>query len=133
VKQPKWFCFLRVFSSCPLITPKDARSSLQMRAMSRAMAVLCAWIGRLLTRCSVTLEKFSASKPDTSCHTPAFQPDVRADQRCSPASRKASRIASRTTAAGAVKKLGVDAFGCATAQISMGTKGTIKRLLRLFE
>jgi len=26
------------------------------------MAVLCAWIGRLLTRCSVTLEKLSASE-----------------------------------------------------------------------
>ena len=33
---------LRVFRSCPLITPKVARSSLQMRAIARAMAVLCA-------------------------------------------------------------------------------------------
>ena len=33
---------LRVFRSCPLITPKHAHSSLQMRAIARAMAVLCA-------------------------------------------------------------------------------------------
>ena len=33
---------LRVFRSCPLIRPKVARSSLQMRAIARAMAVLCA-------------------------------------------------------------------------------------------
>ena len=33
---------LRVFRSCPLITPKDARSSLQMLAIARAMAALCA-------------------------------------------------------------------------------------------
>ena len=33
---------LRVFSSCPLITSKHARSSLQMLAIARAMAVLCA-------------------------------------------------------------------------------------------
>ena len=32
---------LRVFRSCPLITPERARSSLQMRAIARAMAVLC--------------------------------------------------------------------------------------------
>ena len=38
---------LRVFRSCPLITPKDARSSLQMLAIARAMAALCAWTGRL--------------------------------------------------------------------------------------
>ena len=56
---------LRVFRSCPLITPKDARSWLQMRAIARAMAVLCAWTGRLLTRCSVTLEKLSASEAAT--------------------------------------------------------------------
>ena len=33
---------LRVFRSCPLITPKDAQSSLQMLAIARAMAALCA-------------------------------------------------------------------------------------------
>ena len=33
---------LRVFRSCPLIAPKDARSSLQMLAIARAMAALCA-------------------------------------------------------------------------------------------
>ena len=33
---------LRVFRSCPLITPKGARSSLQMLAIARAMAALCA-------------------------------------------------------------------------------------------
>ena len=37
---------LRVFRSCPLITPKDARSSLQMLAIARAMAALCARAGR---------------------------------------------------------------------------------------
>ena len=42
-----WAQSLRVFRSCPLITPKDARSSLQMLAIARAMAALCAWIGRL--------------------------------------------------------------------------------------
>ena len=38
---------LRVFRSGPLITPKDARSSLQMLAIARAMAALCAQTGRL--------------------------------------------------------------------------------------
>ena len=33
---------LRIFRSCPLITPKRTRSSLQMLAIARAMAVLCA-------------------------------------------------------------------------------------------
>jgi Major Facilitator Superfamily len=33
---------LRVFRSCPLITPQDACSSLQMLAIARAMAALCA-------------------------------------------------------------------------------------------
>ena len=33
---------LRVFRSCPLTTPKRARPSLQMLAIARAMAVLCA-------------------------------------------------------------------------------------------
>jgi oxygen-independent coproporphyrinogen-3 oxidase len=33
---------VRVFRSCPLATPNDARSSLQMRAVARATAVLCA-------------------------------------------------------------------------------------------
>ena len=33
---------LRVFRSCPLITPKGARSSLQMLAIAQAMPVLCA-------------------------------------------------------------------------------------------
>jgi len=33
---------LRVFRSCPLITPKDPCSSLQMLAIARAMAALCA-------------------------------------------------------------------------------------------
>jgi hypothetical protein len=53
---------LRVFRSCPLITPKDARSSLQMLAMARAMAALCALIGRLLARRSGTPEKLSGSE-----------------------------------------------------------------------
>src|SRR5204863_2105120 len=53
---------LRAFRSCPLITPKRARSSLQMLAMARAMAVLCASIGHVLTRCSDTLKKLSASE-----------------------------------------------------------------------
>ena len=39
---PTWPERLRVFRSCPLITPKGARSSLQMLAIARAMAVLCA-------------------------------------------------------------------------------------------
>jgi len=34
-----------------------------MRAIARAMVVLCAWVGRLLTCCPVTLEKLSASEP----------------------------------------------------------------------
>ena len=33
---------LRVFRSCPLTTPKRTHSSLQMLAIARAMAVLCA-------------------------------------------------------------------------------------------
>ena len=33
---------LRVFQSCPLTTPKRARSSLQMLAVARATAPLCA-------------------------------------------------------------------------------------------
>ena len=33
---------LRVFRSCPLNTPNDTRSSLQMLAIARAIAVLCA-------------------------------------------------------------------------------------------
>ena len=33
---------LRAFRSCPLIAPKRTRSSLQMLAIARAMAVLCA-------------------------------------------------------------------------------------------
>ena len=33
-----------------------------MRAMAQAMAVLCAWIGGVLTRLSVTVEKLSASE-----------------------------------------------------------------------
>ena len=37
-----WRESLRVFRSCPLITPKDARSSLQMLAIARAMAALYA-------------------------------------------------------------------------------------------
>ena len=51
-----------MFRSCPLITPKDARSSLPMLAIARAMAALGASIGRLLARCSDTLEKFTASE-----------------------------------------------------------------------
>ncbi len=35
---------------------------------SRAMAVLCAWIGHVLTRLSGTLEKLSTSAPSTSTH-----------------------------------------------------------------
>ena len=54
---------LRVFPSCPLITSKHARSSLQMLAIARAMAVLCAKIGRVVTRRSDALEKLSASDP----------------------------------------------------------------------
>ena len=53
---------LRVFRSCPLITPEDARSSLPMLAIARAMAALCASIVRLLARCSGTLEKLSAAE-----------------------------------------------------------------------
>ena len=53
---------LRVFRSCPLITPERARSLLQMLAIARAMSALCAWIGHLLVRCSDTLEKLSASE-----------------------------------------------------------------------
>jgi signal transduction histidine kinase len=52
---------LKVLRSCPIITPKHARSSLQLLAMARAMSVLCAWIGRLLARRSSTLEKCSPS------------------------------------------------------------------------
>ena len=33
---------VRVFRTCPLVTPKDTRSSLQMLAIARAMAALCA-------------------------------------------------------------------------------------------
>jgi len=40
---------------------------MQMRAIAQAMDVLRAWIGRLLTRCLVRLEKLSASEP-----APAF-------------------------------------------------------------
>ena len=57
------WCSLAVWPTCTCVTaPKDARSSLQMRVIARAVAVLCAWIGRLLTRCSVTPEKLSASE-----------------------------------------------------------------------
>ena len=42
----KWAESPRVFRSCPLITPKVARSSLQMLAIARAMAALCARAGR---------------------------------------------------------------------------------------
>ena len=45
---------LRVFRSCPLTTLKRTRSALQMRAIARAMAVLCALIGHVLVRCSGT-------------------------------------------------------------------------------
>ena len=58
----EWPERLRVFRSCPLITPQDACSSLQMLAIARAMAALCASIRRLLARCSGTLEKLSASE-----------------------------------------------------------------------
>ena len=34
-----------------------------MLAIARAMAVLCAWIGRVVTRRSDALEKLSASEP----------------------------------------------------------------------
>jgi hypothetical protein len=40
--DPTWPESLRVFRSCPLITPKHACSSLQMLAIARAMAALCA-------------------------------------------------------------------------------------------
>ena len=63
---------LRVFRSCPLITPKDARSSLQMRAMARAMAVLYAWIARLLTSCSVTLKNSQPPTRRLAGQRPAF-------------------------------------------------------------
>jgi hypothetical protein len=53
---------LRVFRSCPLITPQGARSSLPMLAIARAMAALGASIGHLLPRCSVTPERLSASE-----------------------------------------------------------------------
>ena len=62
---------LRVFPSCPLITSKHARSSLQMLAIARAMAVLCAKIGRVVTRRSDALEKLSASE-DARAHCHAF-------------------------------------------------------------
>ena len=62
VAKPHLLVRLRVNRSCPLITPKDARSSLRMLAIARAMAVLRASIGRLLTRCSATLAKLSASE-----------------------------------------------------------------------
>lgn len=53
---------LRVFCSYPLITPKRTHSLLQMRAIARAMAVLCASIGHVLTRYSGTTKKLSASE-----------------------------------------------------------------------
>src|SRR3990167_3328442 len=53
---------LRVFRSCPLTTPERTHSALQMRAIARAMAVLCALIGHVLARYSVTPEKLSASE-----------------------------------------------------------------------
>ena len=62
---------LRIFRSCPLITPEDARSALQMLAMAGAMAVPCASIGRLLARRPATLEKLSAS--DCNRHAPAVR------------------------------------------------------------
>ena len=37
-----WSESVRVFHPSPLVTPKGARSSLQMLAIARAMAVLCA-------------------------------------------------------------------------------------------
>jgi NAD(P)H-dependent FMN reductase len=71
----------RVFRACPLITPQDACSSLQMLAIARAMAVLCASIRRLLVRCSGTPEKLSGSE---AVVLPNFQQHVDADGRFAP-------------------------------------------------
>ena len=53
---------LRVICSCPLITPKRTHSALQMLAVARATAVLCALIGRIWARSSGTPKKHSASE-----------------------------------------------------------------------
>jgi hypothetical protein len=50
---------LRVFCSCPLLTPQRAHSALQMLAVARATAVLCALIGRVGTRSSGTPKTLS--------------------------------------------------------------------------
>ena len=46
-KLGAWPESVRVFRTCPLVTPKDTRSSLQMLAIARAMAALCASYGRV--------------------------------------------------------------------------------------
>ena len=65
---------LRVFRSCPLITSKPAQSSLQMLAIAPAMSALCALIGRVLGRCSATLEKLSASDASLSLYALVWLP-----------------------------------------------------------
>jgi hypothetical protein len=46
---------------CPLIAPKASHSVLQMRAVPTGTAVLCALIGTLWVRCSVTPDSFTPS------------------------------------------------------------------------
>ena len=53
---------LRVFPPCPPCTPKHPGSSLQMLAIARAMAALCASIRCVLTHLSGTAEKLPASE-----------------------------------------------------------------------
>jgi 5-oxopent-3-ene-1,2,5-tricarboxylate decarboxylase / 2-hydroxyhepta-2,4-diene-1,7-dioate isomerase len=55
------------FRSGPLITPKGARSSLQMLDVARAMTAHCAWIASLLARCPGRPERLSNSE-DTPWH-----------------------------------------------------------------
>ena len=46
----------------PLIPPKRTHSALQMLAVARATAVLCALIGRVCAVCSGTSDSFTPSE-----------------------------------------------------------------------
>ena len=59
---------LKVFCLCPPCTPKHPCSSLQMLAIARAMAALCASISGALTRLSGTGKKLSTSEAWGQAH-----------------------------------------------------------------
>jgi hypothetical protein len=53
---------LSVFPPCPACTPRHPVSSLQIRAIAQAMAVVCAWIRGVLACLSAMAEKLSGSE-----------------------------------------------------------------------